>query len=380
MKPRQIYCPVKRKLFIPLLFTFIFLLGLKTQTIAQGWTFTFSIKTSGPCTGVPAIPIPALPNFGIPTKGECESIRQTLLAIKSSYPVTDSKGRYIGDCVMYVDCTPCTGSDLVVASQVSSGDVSFNGQYSGKPLYTSHESTAFEDWSNDYKQQLESFGITSILGNTLTAPQVPLTGDRDFDSFYSGKTSNFNPTTPAVTPPNNDASVVDLSGKAGVVGLLTTPEQQAKRDKWYQEKGFDNLTPMTSEGAIDENTPAQMSFKEKALRFAIEQVPGAGTIGSGMLKMVDVVFGEDGLPKAVNQATRLDFEGGVETSNKMQNGIRNQMASTMTETIQNSFSDGLKGGVTAGSISTFKIGEKGEKAVGIITWSVETQQAWNEKK
>jgi hypothetical protein len=98
-----------------------------------------------------------------------------------------------------------------------------------------------------------------------------------------------------------------------------------------------------------------------------------------MLKMVDVVFGEDGLPKAVNQATRLDFEGGVETSNNMQNGIRNQMANTMTETIQNSFSDGIKGAVSAGSISAFKVGEKGEKAVGIVTWSVETVQSWRGK-
>jgi hypothetical protein len=34
------------------------------------------------------------------------------------------------------------------------------------------------------------------------------------------------------------------------------------------------------------------------------------------------------------------------------------------------------GAVTAGSISAFKIGDKGEKAVGAITWSVEAVQAW----
>ena len=379
MKSHPAHGPEKRKLFITLMFSFISIFYFNTQSSAQGWTFTFQVESSGPCTGVPPLPVPSLPNFGIPTKSQCEALRQTLLSIRSSVPVTDSRGKYIGDCSLFVTCTPCTGSDIVIANQVAPGDVSFNGQYTGEPLFTSHESSAFEDWSKDYMQQLESYGITSILGNTLTAPQIPLTGDRDFDSFYTSKTSNFNPTTPAVIPPNSDASIVDLSGKAGVVKLLTTQEQQAKRDKWYAEKGFNDLTPMTADGGIDENLPAEMSLKEKALRFAIEQVPGAGTIGGGMLKMVDVVFGEDGLPKAVNQATRLDFEGGVETSNNMQNGIRNQMANTMTETIQNSFSDGIKGAVSAGSISAFKVGEKGEKAVGIVTWSVETVQSWRGK-
>lgn len=379
MKTRPVQSPIKRKLFITLLFSFISILGFNFQTSAQGWTFTFRVESSGPCAGVPPLPVPSFPNLGIPTKSQCEALRQTLLAIRSSYPVTDSKGKYIGDCAMFVTCTPCTGSDIVIANQVAPGDVSFNGQYTGQPLFTSHESSAFEDWSKDYRQQLESYGITSILGNTLTAPQIPLTGDIDFDSFYTSQTSNFNPTTPAFLPPNSDASVVDLGAKTGVVGMLTTTEQQAKRDKWYEEKGFNNLTPITADAGIDESLPAEMSLKEKALRFAIEQVPGAGTIGGGMLKMVDVVFGEDGLPKAVNQATRLDFAGGVETSNNMQAGIRNATATTMTETIQNSFSDGFKGAATAGSISAFKIGEKGEKAVGIITWTVEAQQAWKGK-
>lgn len=376
MKACQVCGLIKQKLFFPLLFSFIVSIGFSPRTIAQGWSFTFQVLSSGPCTGVPPLPIPNLPNLGIPTKSECEALRQTLLAIRSSYPVTDNKGNYIGECTLYVACTPCSGSDIVIANQSTSGDVSFNGQYTGEPLYSSHESSAFEDWSNDYKQQLESYGITSILGNTLTPPNIPLTGDKDFDAFYNSQTSNFNPKTPAIIPPNSDASVVDLSGKAGVVGLLTTSEALAKRDKWYEEKGFNNLTPITANAGIDESLPAEMSFKEKSLRFAIEQVPIAGTIGGGMLKMVDVVFGEDGLPKAVNQATRLDFEGGVETSNNMQAGIKNATVTTMTKTIQNKFSDGIMGAVTAGSISAFKIGDKGEKAVGAITWSVEAVQAW----
>jgi len=220
MKARLARVLINQKLFFPFLFSYFAFIGFSSDTIAQGWTFTFQVDQSGLCTGVPPLPVPNLTNFGIPTQSQCEALRQTLLAIRSSYPVTDSKGNYIGECTMYVSCTPCTGSDIIIANQASSGEVSFNGQFTGEPLYSTHESSAFEDWSKDYKQQLESYGITSILGNTLTAPQIPLTGDRDFDTYYTKQTANFNPTTaPVNNPANVDGSVGDLRGKSGVVQL-----------------------------------------------------------------------------------------------------------------------------------------------------------------
>lgn len=364
--------------FFTLLISFISIIGFSYKANAQGWTFTFQLAQSGPCPpGAPLPILPTFPNFGIPTQGQCEALRQTILSINSSFPVTDNNGNYIGDCSIFYTCTPCTGSDISTPGQVKPGEVSFNGQYEGEAFFTAHESSAFEDWSKDYKKQLEAFGIISILDNPLNAFKIPLTGDQDFDAFYNNQTSNFNPTTsPVKNSQNLDASVVDLSGKVGVVQLLTTSEEQAKRDKWYQEKGFDNLTPITETNGIDESIPSEMSIQEKSLRFALEQVPGAGTIAGGMLKMVDVVFGEEGLPKAVNQATRLDFEGGVETSNNMQQGIKNATVNTMSETIQNSFTAGFKGAVKAGSIAAFSVGETGEKAVEVITGSVDAYQAW----
>jgi len=277
MKARLARVLVKKKNFIPLLFSFFACIGFSSDTIAQGWTFTFQVESSGSCTGVPPLPVPNLPSFGIPTKNECEALRQTLLAIRTSYPVTDNQGRYIGECVLYVACTPCTGSDIVIASQATSGDVSFNGQYTGKPLYSSHESSAFEDWSLDYRQQLASYGITSILGNTLTAPNIPLTGDIDFDRFYNSQTSNFNPKTPPVSSPGSDPNVVDLSGKAGVVQLLRSPEDIKRENDWLQQQNIDNLKPIPKNAELDPWVIEQAPFWTSPEMVALE-IAAAGFV------------------------------------------------------------------------------------------------------
>lgn len=379
MIERISYLPVKQKIFTTLLFTCIFFSVFNFQTQAQGWGFTINLGQSGPCgSGLPSMPLPAIPNV-IPTQVQCEALRQQILATtRQCFPVFDGS-KYLGECCVFVTCTPCTGSDMVIQGQVSPGEISLDGQFTGKPLFTTHESAAFEDWATDYKQQLAAYGITSILGNTLTPPKIPLTGDKGFDDFYTSQTANFNPKTPALKPAPRDASVVDLSGKTGTVQLLTNSAEQAKRDKWYEEKGFNNLTPITADAGIDENSPAQMSLKEKSLRFTLENIPVAGTIATGMLNMVDVVFGENGLPKAIDQATKMDYQGGVETSNNMQAGIRNATATTMVKTIENKFTDGFSGAVSSSAISKFGIGDKGEKAVGIVTGSVDKVNAWKEK-
>lgn len=269
---------VKRKLLISLLVSFLVLSGINYKTNAQGWTFTFQVEHSGPCTGVPPLPVPSLPNFGIPTKSQCEGLRQTLQAIRTSTPMYNDRGGYIGDCSLFVACTPCTGSDIVTPGQVNPGEVSFDGQFQGKPLFTTHESSAFEDWSKDYRQQLESYGITSILGNTLTPPQIPLTGDPGFDAFYNNQTTNFNPTTPAVIPPNQNASIVDLSGKQGVVQLLRSPEDIKKENDWLTKQKIDNLKPIPANGELDPivleqapfwTSPEMVSLEIAAVGFAV---------------------------------------------------------------------------------------------------------------
>ena len=155
-----------------------------------------------------------------------------------------------GYCYITLVCTPCTGSDIATTGLVNPGDVSFNGQFKGKPFFTTHESEAFKDWATEYKQLLASYGITSYLGQKIIPHQIPLTGDKNFDNLYNIQTANFNPTTiPVDSIPNQNPNVVDLSAKQGVVQLLTTEEEQAKQDEWYKDN-FGNLTQM------DPNNPA----------------------------------------------------------------------------------------------------------------------------
>lgn len=378
MNTRNSHELVKRNSGKLLLISFLFFIHINTA-LSQGWGFTFQLTQSGPCgANIPGLPTFTVPN-AFPTQGQCEALRQTILSVKISAPQYDNRGKYIGDCSVFYTCTPCTGSDIVVSGQSGPGEVSLEGQYLGKPLYSPHESSAFEDWSKEYRQQLESYGITSILGNSLTA-KIPLTGNKDFDDFYAGQTANFNPTTTASSKPaSQDANVVQLNENAGTVQLLTTQAEQAKRDKWYKEKGFENLAPIDGSAGIEANAPADKDFKENSLRFAMENLPVVGTVASGMLKIVDVVLGEDGLPKAAEQASRMDYQGGVETSEAMQAGVRKETANIMVETIKNSFVDPIKSGISSGVISVFKVGEKGEKAVGIVTGGVELFKDWKEK-
>lgn len=293
----------------------------------------------------------------------------------------DNKGKYIGDCAVFYTCTPCSGSDVIVPGQVSPGQVTLDGQFVGEPFYSPHESSAFEDWATNYKQQLESFGISSLVDKAINGYQVPLTGNKEFDTFYSSQTAGFNPSTEPVKPANDDAKVVHLNSEtSGTVQLLTTEAEQAKRDKWYKDKGFEDLVPVSAENGIEQNEPPQHDFKENLLRTAVENVPGAGTIGSGLLNAVDAVFGEDGLPKVVTQVTRLDYEGAAQNAGNMTEGIRKSVANTMIQTIVNSFVEPVKGLGTSKLISAFGVGAKGETAINVVTTGVDLYQSYKEKK
>lgn len=209
---------VNRKLFIVLLF-------LSVGYLAQAqWTFTFQLSKSGPCPANAPLPvIPTIPHLGLPTQSMCESLRQQILAINGSFPVYDGS-KYLGDCSLFYVCTACVGSDLINPSQntspglIAPGDVTINGLLQGKPIFTPHQSQAFEEWSSEYKQLLASYGITSILGKNISVPRTPLTEDKYFNALYTNLSANFNPTgAPADHVSNQDANVVDLSGKQGVI-------------------------------------------------------------------------------------------------------------------------------------------------------------------
>ena len=69
--------------------------------------------------------------------------------------------------------------------------------------------------------------------------------------------------------------VVDLRGKQDVVGLLTTSEEQAGRDKWLQEQGFNDLAPIPENG-IEESEAGDVAWEDskeyKMIDYYLDQI------------------------------------------------------------------------------------------------------------
>lgn len=249
-----------QKLFLSILL----LANVPLSINAQGWSFQFSLAYAGNCAGAPNITLPTMPNNAIATKAQCESLRQQILAIKES----------AGGCTVYYVCTPCTGSDIVIQGQTSPGQISYDAQFEGKPLFTPHQSKAFEDWAKDYKQQLESYGIKSILGNSITPNNnIPSSGNAKVDKLYQDEINSFNPKS----KPVSNANAVDLSNSSGVVGLLTNSEEQARRDRWCKENGLAITSEIPKEG-IPELDP--IGKLEEAPFWTSKGVLGVGALAA----------------------------------------------------------------------------------------------------
>jgi hypothetical protein len=305
------------------------LMSLPFVINAQGWSFQFNLAYAGNCGATPNIVLPTMPNNLFQTQAQCEAIRQQFLAIKESG----------GGCTVYYACTPCTGSDIIIPGQTNPGEISSSGQFEGKPLFTPHQSKAFEDWAKDYKQQLESYGIKSILGMSITPNNsIPSSGNAKVDKIYKDDVENFNPKSQPINVPNE----VDLSKSSGKVGLLTTKEQQAERDKWHDEHGFSAQLPITDDQGLDENGKPLREIKEGVLRTLIGEAPGLiGVIGNFGLNVVD---------------------GAMETPNKAIGYLRNNDISGAKE-----YSDKLlDGGVAVNATKKTIIGVMTDQAVGVV--------------
>jgi len=233
------------KIIIGTLFFFNLLIIIPNKSYAQGWSFTFHVVVTGNCT---AYLITAPLATGFPTQMQCERARQMVAAIKSS----------TYGCTARLECTPCSGSDIT-----SSGGVDLNGNYKGKPLFVTHESEAFKEWGDEYRQQLASYGVKSILGKDI----IRNTDFSSYENLYISLADKYKPKTPPIIPPTpttpaivDNTTEVDLSNKIGVVKLLTTPEQQRQRDEWYQgqvqNQGYTNMTQMNANNPAIVDPPA----------------------------------------------------------------------------------------------------------------------------
>lgn len=316
MKERFAIAPKQRRKLLILLFSFIILFGYSCRIYGQGWTFTFSYARTGPCGNIPFPTLPSFPNLGIPTKSQCESMRQYIeLSTKFTQPVYDDNHKFIGNCVIWLRCTPCVGSDISNSGQTNSGEVSFTGQFEGKPLFTPHQSQAFQDWAESYKQQLASYGITSILGKNITPHQKPLTTDKDFNNFYSNQSANFKPAVP-----HQDPNVVDLTGKKGVVQLLRGPEEQAIIENQYQNnlnnQGYTGLKKMDPTDPSLLETPGEKETSglsnEKIAEVTVDAIGDLiGMAVTALVPKAELPSFIQGFSTNLAQATTVNIQSGL---------------------------------------------------------------------
>jgi hypothetical protein len=271
-------------------------------------------------------------------------------------------------------CTdPCNsgGSDINTTGQISPGNVSFNGQYEGKPFFTPHSSAAFEDWAREYKQLLASYGITSILGKNFNPYQIPLTENKKVNQLYGDESGKFDPKTLINKPPPKQED-------PSTVKLLRTDQDIKNEEEWL--KRYPGMNNITNEGIV-ENKSSGMTFQEKGLRTALEGLPlGAGTIATGMFNIVDNVLGEDGIPLAVKQATQMDYEGGLEKVGCIVNNVPKEVGNTMGNVIKTSVTDGISGLVNSGIFHVFKVGETAETVSGIVSGAYDLKKNFDSKK
>jgi len=250
-------------LFIPLAFN-------PSDMFAQGWIFTFTVTSSGPCGSS----LPYIPSFTVPympTQTFCESLRQQILAIRASSPVYDSHGQYIGDCSVFYTCSTCTGSDMSVRGDNSSepGSVSIDGLAQGSAFFAPHQSKAIENWIDDYVQKMNSMGM-DVNSNPSFNPDIPATGDADFDKYYADQSVRFEKP--------EQGGVVDLSGRPGVVDLLQNKEDEAavKKEEPQMVVPVMGSSPLTAEERERINAYNLKSIPDNRLdesNFSLEESP-----------------------------------------------------------------------------------------------------------
>ena len=268
MKERVVKWPEKRRLFtIMFLVIFMITFGIHRSTHAQGWSFSAQLIITGNCAGF-NYPLPMI--SGLPTKSQCESVRQMVLAIEAN----------TGDCEGHFTCTPCTGSDLATSGDLNPGGISNNGQVDGKPIFTPHQSQAAEDFWEDYKQQLQSYGVTSIYGDQLYRKK-----SEEFEPPPDDSPDNPSNPPPAPRPVNPKTNDQDITYKSiPIMGGSPLTVEEMERQKLIKQFGpgyIDQANMFTNveDGAINK--------KEDAHPY-IELGRQAAVIGAGFLEAESV--------------------------------------------------------------------------------------------
>ncbi len=172
--------------------TALLLSGSGTAAVAQGWTYTVNVQHSGPGPCIPYVPMPSITYY---TKDACEYNRQMELDNNGE----DWSAYSDGSCIMIITCTPCVGSDIGPGAGGSGGsslagnpgNVDITGLLTGNALFSPHDTRDIENWINEFMQRNRANGIPVEGMSPITSSDVPLTGNVDFDRFYTEQMIRF---------------------------------------------------------------------------------------------------------------------------------------------------------------------------------------------
>ena len=234
------------------------------------------------------------------------------------------------------------------------GSVSIDGPLQGNAFFTPHSTQELENWMSDYQTRLKSMGIALDLSGIQAGRDIPLTGDAEFDAFYTGQTLAFEKRADSGTPP---AAPPATEAGLGTVQLLTTSEEQRKRDDWMKQQGFNDLRQVGGNNTLDAGgeEAAGMSWSEASLREYV----GNNVAGSFMLKVTDGTM--KGISDVVGKLSRGDTEGAVEQAASLD---RNVAFNAAVETGKEQATSLVTGVVTGPMLGLVKGADKVASAIG----------------
>ncbi len=292
-----------RRLLFTIAFSAVLLSGTGRAAMAQGWTFNETVSHSGPG---PCIPYPQLPPIVYATKEACEYNRQAELSNNGD----DWSAYSDGSCLLVITCTPCVGSDIGPGSGGSGGsslagnpgNVDITGILTGNALFSPHDTRDVEKWINDFLQRNKSFGIPVEGMNPITSSDVPLTGNADFDRFYTEQMLRFEKPeqggTVYLREGQNTVDPNDLKKDSGTGAETYFKGMSAETQ--YGQKFADKASLFSDieNGSLDQgiNTGPYIDFARAAAVF------GVGFLKKGAIPAIVIV---DILAEDIKQGVQL---------------------------------------------------------------------------
>jgi hypothetical protein len=371
---KHVFCqgPKLRKSLIAFLMLQLALFLTISESQAQGWGFSYTLVLNGPCASYASIAnaISGTIPSSMPNKSTCESLRKILTDFH--YSVETSEGL----CEEYFQCTPCTGSDNssgTFESEFGAGNISIDGILQGTAFFSPHESKEVEGWINDYMVRLKSMGISVSDINTTSIQNIPLTGDSYIDNYYMKQAMGFEsyvgsnafnnllkrpestdsetgnaPKAPEPKPVNATTQSAAEEGIGTTVQLLTSYEEQKKRDDWNEEHGFNNTYQVGSDNSIDASGSgkAVMSLKDAVLTEFLD----GNIIGKTGLNAIEGSL--SAANDALNTLASRDNAGAEELGNNLLGG--KVAINVVKKTTKEGITEAITGGLTGPLLGTVK--------------------------